>query len=423
MSQNVPDQPAYEAALMGRRTAWLLGTLAVSSFVFAVLATIFAPESANELSAQADPFSRSAIGQRAFVELLRRQGVPVWISRHDSGRRAGRDATLVLPGPRIPAPDKEDRGPQITRLISEAETILVVLPKWVGKPLATQQGHVASVELVPQAEPERLLSVAGVAGDLLRLGSGTRTCGGVQVALTSAQLLKPLSDTLVPLLACEDGVLLGEIVVPDGPRILVLSDPDLFSNHALPRANNVAAALAVIAQARPAGQGLIIDVTTLGFQQAPSLWRALFEFPLALATWQALLTLFAFAWAASRTLGQPLAAADARTGGQATLIETTVDLLLRGQHGKYLLKRYGEDAFDQAAHALHLPAGLARSALPEALQRLLGRHASEDARGLAEAIERVTTEPGVQPAALLAVARRVHRFRQGVLLEGERSWS
>lgn len=412
-------RPPNEPPLMRRRTAWLLGGLAVGSFVFAVLATIFAPEGRDELSAQADPFSRSAIGQRALVELLRLRGLPVLVSRHDSGGRASSGATLMLLGPRIPAPDSVGQGARITKLIGAAENVLVVLPKWAGLPRRERNAHLATVTLVPPAEPERLLSVAGAAAELLRLGSGTRSCGGFEVALTTAQLLKPLSSTFTPLVQCHDGVLLGEILVPNGPRILVLSDPDLLSNHGLAKAGNLEAALAVITQACPQGQGLVIDVATLGFEQAPSLWRVLFEFPLVLASVQALLVVLACAWAASQTLGAPLAATGPRVADPSTLIETTVELLTRGRHGQHLLARYGEDAFEQAARALHLPASVGRRALPEALQRLLGRAASEDPRLLADAIERVTTEPGQSPAALLAVARRVHRFRQQVLQEGE----
>ncbi len=408
-----------EPALMERRTALVLGLLAVGSFVFAVLATIFAPESGDALSAQADPFSRSAIGQHAFVQVLRRQGVPVTISRHDSARRAGRSATLVLMGPRIQGRDSQSLAPRVTGMLAGAGTVLVVLPKWTGHPQAQHAGHLERAVPVPMAEPERLLSVAGAAVELLRSGSGRQRCGEHDIELTTAQLLKPLSDTFTPLIQCRDGVLLGAIAVPNGPRILILADPDVFSNHGLPRADNLEIALDVVAQARPTGQALVVDVATLGFEQVPSLWRVMFAFPAILAVIQAVLVVLVCGWAASVSLGQPLDAIEGRDAGKATLIETTVALLTRGNHGAYLLARYGDDVFEQAARAVHVQAGLAKEALPAALRRLLAHRTREDPTLLADVLARATSTPGTHPAALLAIARRVHRLRQDVLQRGE----
>ncbi|MEK7270190.1 MAG: DUF4350 domain-containing protein, partial [Planctomycetota bacterium] len=115
-------------------------------------------------------FSRSALGHRALADLLKRLGVPVLSSRHNSGRRAGKNGVLVLAEPRPSAcPDFDE---DVKQARQGAERILVILPKRAGEPHPRHPGWIHKVSIVPEAEVERILDALGVEAEISRGGGG-----------------------------------------------------------------------------------------------------------------------------------------------------------------------------------------------------------------------------------------------------------
>ena len=85
--------------------------------------------------------------------------------------------------------------------------------------------------------------------------------------------------------------------------MLVLSDPDMLSNHGLAHAGNPTAALAMLSELDRDGGPVVIDETLHGYGREPSVYRSLFDFPMLLATLQVALTVGVLLWAGMARFG------------------------------------------------------------------------------------------------------------------------
>lgn len=407
-----------EGPFSRRALVWLI-SISVASFATWLVVGLIAPEPVDVESAEADAYSRSAIGHRAFVEMMRAQDVPVIVSRFDSGARAGPQALLIVAEPRLDA-DGPARSRKLQQMLRSARRTLLVLPKWQGHEDRAHAGWLDRAELVPPTAIARALQDANVpAGYALPSGEGVQSCEGVPAnpTLQRPQLLRPNGDAgLKPLITCANGWLLAEQEDALGGRLLVLSDPDVLSNHGLGDADNATVAWSVLGYARLPDQAVVLDETLHGHERVPSLWRELFTFPLAAATVQGALVVAFLVWAGLGRFGAPLPPPAALSAGKGVLVENTAALLRLGGHSAYTLGRYLESLKYEVARTLHAPAGLAPADLRDRL-RALGRRrrVTEDLAALETSVARLREEKAPAPAAVLAVARRVHRWRQEML--------
>ncbi|MET0554126.1 MAG: DUF4350 domain-containing protein [Vicinamibacteria bacterium] len=412
-----------ESPFSRRALAWLVG-ISVVSFTTWLVVGLVAPEPADLQSADADAYSRSAIGHRALVELLRARQVPVMVSRFDSGTRAGEQALLLLAEPRLEqgsttAPRK------LQQMLRAARRSLLVLPKWQGQEDPDHPGWLARAGPVPPAEIAGVLKAADVAAvAYLAGGGGVQACEGVgaPVTLDRPQLMRPVEgdDSLQPLVTCGDGWLLAEREEQeDGSVVLILSDPDVLANHGLDDGDNAAAAWALLEHARQPGQAVVLDETLHGHERVPSLFRELFTFPLALATFQVVLAVAFLVWSGAARFGAPVPPAPVLEAGKGVLVDNTAALLRLGGHSAYTLGRYLDSLTQEVARVLHAESagkpGEARARLRRIGRR---RRVTEDLATIESAVERLRGEKSPAPAAVLAVARRVHRWREEML-----SWS
>jgi hypothetical protein len=249
-----------------------------------------------------------------------------------------------------------------------------------------------------------------------------QTCEGVSVppTLQQAQLLTPNGDSrLEPLIACADGWLLAVREDAQGGRLVVLSDPDVLANHGLGDGDNAVVAWEVLGLAREPGQAVVLDETLHGHERVPSLWRELFTFPLAVASVQGLLIVGFLVWAGLGRFGAPLPPAASLAAGKGVLVDNTAALLRVGGHSAYTLARYLESLKYEVARTLHAPAGAPPAELRDRLRRLGRRkRVTEDLAALETAVARLRDGAAPPPAVVLAVARRVHRWRQEMLSGG-----
>lgn len=412
-----------EGPFSRRALAWLV-SISVASFATWLVVGLVAPEPADVESAEADAYSRSAIGHRAFVELMRAQDVPVMLSRFDSGGRAGAQALLVVAEPRLDV-DAPLRSRKLQQMLRSARHTLLVLPKWEGHEDRDHRGWLDRARLVPPTAISLALKDSGIpAGYALPSGDGVQQCDGAPAnpTLRRPQLLRATGDGLTPLIACANGWLLAELEDAQGGRLLVLSDPDVLANHGLGDGDNATVAWAILGYARQPGQAVVLDETLHGHERVPSLWRELFTFPLAVASVQGALVVAFLVWAGLARFGAPLPVPVALSAGKGVLIENTAALLRLGGHSAYTLGRYLESLKYEVARTLHAPAGLAPPELRERLRRLgRRRRVTEDLGALEASVSRLREEKAPAPAAVLAVARRVHRWRQEMLGGPERA--
>jgi uncharacterized protein DUF4350 len=409
-----------ESPFSRRALAWLVG-VSVVSFTTWLVVGLIAPEPADLESADADAYSRSAIGHRALVELLRARQVPVMVSRFDSGSRAGEQALLVLAEPRL-AEGGTGAVRKLQQMIRAAQRTLLVLPKWKGHEDPEHPGWLDRAGPVPPAELASLLKAADVpAVAFLAAGGGALSCEGAGAAATleRPQLLRPNEgdESLRPIVTCAGGWLLAEREEPeDGGVVWVLSDPDLLANHGIADGDNALVAWAVFEHAREAGQAVVIDETLHGHERVPSLFRELFTFPLALATFQAALAIGFLVWSGASRFGAPVPAPPVLEAGKGVLVDNTAALLRLGGHSAYTLGRYLDSLTQEVARVLHSEhagkPGESRARLRRIGRR---RRVTEDLAAIESAVERLRAEKSPAPAAVLAVARRVHRWREEML--------
>jgi hypothetical protein len=376
--------------------------VAVASFVFAIVATVLAPEAGDVESYLADPFSHSAIGHRAFVELVQDLGRPVVVSRHDSGRRAGQGAILGLLEPRLEA---AGRAAHLREMLGQAQAKLLVLPKWTGEASDSEPGFLGRAGLVSADAVAQVLAVAGVEATLQR-GQTATGCDPLQPSLSDAQLLSAGSPGLRPLIGCKEGILVGEVVAA-GSHLVVVSDPDVLANHGLHRGDNAAIALAALEAAAP-GRPLLVDVTLHGLGRAPSAYRDLFRYPLLLALVHAAVAAIVLVASGLPRFGRPLPGDPGLAPGKAVLIRNTAHLLAGSGHTAWLLERYLDGCLRDAVRALRGPAQASTAELVEFLRRAAPGSGVELLPGQVQ-------RAGEQVGGVLAVAARIHRFREEIL--------
>jgi hypothetical protein len=412
-----------ESPFSRRALGWLVG-ISVVSFTTWLVVGLVAPEPSDLQSADADAYSRSAIGHRALVELLRAQRVPVMVSRFDSGARAGEQALLVVAEPGLEA-GGTTAVRKLQQMLRSSRRSLLVLPKWQGHEDPAHRGWLDRAGPVPPAEIASLLKAADVpAVAYLAAGGGVQACEGAGAAATldRPQLLRPNEgdESLTPLVVCGDGWLLAEREEQeDGGSLLILSDPDVLANHGIADGDNALVAWAVIEHARRPGQAVVLDETLHGHERVPSLFRELFTFPLALVTFQTALAIGFLVWSGVSRFGAPLPPVPVLEAGKGVLVDNTAALLRLGGHSAYTLGRYLDSLTQEVGRVLHAEEGGKPGELRARLRRIARRRrVTEDLDAIESAVERLRREKSPAPAAVLAVARRVHRWREEML-----SWS
>jgi len=420
----------------GRGAAWLvalaLGSLAAAGFLGAFGDALYDPP-----SFASDSFSRSAVGHRAFVELLRVLGMQVVVSRHRTVEKGGAGAVVALLEPRV-GPDESASQATFAAINAMSRSLLVVLPKRDALPDPLRPQFVARAELLPLDVPQRVLDQLELGGKVVRPAGAVAPWRG---ELPLPSLERPqlvVSERLRPLVASDDGILVGELIgsddddeedddeeppvssearleasgaverPPGGWHTIVVADPDLLATHGLGRAENALLLVRALERLGAGAHPLVLDETLHGFEQQPSLVRELLRFPLLPATLSALLVAVLLAWGALVRFGRPRAPEPLLKPGRLALVESTAGLLRHGGHSAHAAAAYlraskervaarhrrsggeGDEAGWLARMAEARGRGGALRAIEDRVRRLAGRRVGgeEEAVRTAQAIHR-----------------------------------
>ena len=399
-----------ERAVFAPRTVFWLLTIGTISFVGALVLSLLAGDGGAVRSAGANTFSYSAIGHRAFVEILERVEMPVLVSRYDSAGKAGSSSLLVIAEPKPPTAT----ATELKRLLS-ARNVLLVLPKWDGAVRGLVPDWLAGAELMPADEAQQMLTAVLGAGSVLRPEGGLTLDTGPfpSPTLAAPQLFQ--APGIDPVIGGPQGILLGRLD-RGWSTIWVLSDPDILSNHGIGQGDNALLAVRMIDHVRPQGGAIVIDETIHGFEAEPQLTRAIFETPLAITAVIAVVTLAVLLWAATARFGAPLPTTRPIAPGKAGLIDNTASLLEFGGHGVAILNRYLRVTLRDVSQALHAPAQLRGDALVGWFDRIgkrrgVGVTCAEICREVAG----VARQQRVDGARLARAAQSVNRWKQEML--------
>lgn len=361
----------------------------------------------------ANSYSRSAIGQAGFAELLKKLRYPVVQSEYESRAKAGRDGLLILAEPEIVGQSLDD--------LLHAPNVLLILPKRSGLPDGSRPHWINKNAVLPAAAAEAALRSAVAGGDVVRPDAAAPwSVNGLGIAPDMpAPLQLMTSSRLTPLVANSDGMLVGSLDAADR-RIWILSDPDIIANHAIGRGDNAAFVIALIDAIRKNSKApIVFDETIHGFVETPpSPFKLLFSFPYVLATVQALIAIGLLLWATLTRFGAPEPAEAPFVPGKYGLIENAAQLIERGRQQRVLVRRYVQATLREAAGRLHAPRGLSDAVLIEWFRRIeQARHVELDCGGIYRRALAAESAMRDDHAALAPIARDVHRWK-GAMLDG-----
>lgn len=394
----------------GRRRAGWLAAVAALSLGAAAFLGIFGDALYDPPSFAPDSFSRSAVGHRAFVELLRGLGHPVLVSRHRTADKAA-EAVVALIEPRV-GPEDGTREGVLEAIDGAARRLLIVLPKRGALPEPTRPRFVAYAGLLPLEDPQRVLDALEIEAKVIRPDHSIGAWRGELPAptLDGPQLLTS-SASLHPLVASDEGILAAELDVADGWHAIVLADPDVLATHGLARGSNAALAVALVERLGGGALPVVVDETLHGFDQQPSIARELFRFPLVLGTASALLAAALLAWAALVRFGRPRAPEPPLAPGKLFLVESTAELLRHGGHAGHAAAAYLRAAKDEVVHRLRTPgeAGEADAWLTRVAE---ARGHGEPLRRIEERVRRLEARRAGGEEEAVRVAQLIHGWRE-----------
>jgi hypothetical protein len=409
-----------------KATRWLVG-LCVVSFVAALVFAALGTDPADVPDHRPTSYSRSAIGHHGFVEILKKLDIPVVISRHESGMKAGDRAVLILAEPRTDEPDLDD----MKKMLQQAKVALVVLPKRSGHAKSVKKAFIDSQELKDEYDPEAVLTAAGVVGGKVRRPESMGTIQddqlGVSPTLPAPQLVWPATN-VDPIVQTSEGILVGKV---KGSDVFILADPDLIANHGIILGDNAALAVALIDKLRATGDRIaaekgddddarpvIIDETLHGNKMAPSPWHELLEVPLVFATLAGILTIIILLWAAMGRFGEPVPAKLGLEPGKAFLIANTAALIGLGGHSGHALQRYLATTMQDVARGTHAPADLGNDKLRDWFDQIgKSRKLTVGLRDLEAEVESVTRARRARAERVVAAALRIYDWRNQMTSE------
>jgi hypothetical protein len=359
----------------------------------------------------ANSYSRSAVGQLAFYELVQALGHKAVRSEHQPLAMLGSNGILVLAEPSGNLNGEEDRNK-----LQNAQTILLVLPKWSVRENERRRDWIGAAELAPALRAQAVLGAVANGGDVIRVTAPST----YQKAIPSVdptvhghiQLIK--GSRLKPLIASDDGILLGELQ-QGTRRIWVLADPDPIENHGIGKGENAYFVRDLVSALLAGRNGtLVFDETIHGFQRSPpNLLKFLYEFPLNLTLLHILAGIALLLWAAMGRFGTPQSPPRRLAAGKQALIGNAASLIDHAGHHAATLRRYIGLMQQEAAKVLHAPAKLGE----RELIAWLGKTA--DARGIdttsLETLERAAAAKPRDLAALLAAAQSIHQWRKDLV--------
>ncbi len=388
----------------------LIGWIVAAVLTFLLSLYLMGNSDQSTETVGASAYSRSAIGYAGIADMLQRLDMPVVKSRYDSLGKLDPGSVLVIAEP-FPGAKTEE----IMRTLLKADTVLLILPKWIGEPSSSKSGWISEAFPVEPTVAGWALHLVAPKADLIDVDKANWTTNTLNFAPNVEAPIRLIhGDRLQPIIGNSDGMLLGQI--RNGNRkIWVLSDPDVISNYGLAQAGNAALAVAMIERLRIGSGSVIFDETIHGFIAEPANpLLLLFHFPFVMATIQGAIAVALLLWATLGRFGTPQPAPPPMGAGRQGLLENIAKLVDLSGHREVMIKRYVLETLRDVGRQLHAPRGLSTAALIGWLQRVgAARGVATDCGPLIQEAASLGDSRMRNPAPLVRLAREIHRWKGG----------
>lgn len=403
-----------EQPIFTKKTVISLSVIGVLAFVGMILAVNFSQNLSSAQKSGTTTLSKSAIGHNAFFEFLMRAGFNVSVSRHRSSAKAESNSVLLL---------MEPAGMHELSQTKHwlANKIVLVLPKWHGaqdpkkpswitKATLIKQDHIrVTLKSFEDFEAFKNLMVNRVSGP-----TSFEPEGWSDIEINQLQLVN--SPDITPIINAPEGILVGRIKV-DNLDMLLISDPDILSNHGIGKANH-AHILEQLFSYFTAGkeQLIVLDETIHGLRLDPNLMKMLLKMPFLITTLIAILAITVLIWATIGRFGSPNRIEPQFKTGKNDLIDNTAELFLYGNHSNESFSSYHNAIRMDVAHRLKAPPSLDHGSLTEWLGRVgsaLG--SSNDYRTLFREADDLRSSLKTNPKKILITAQRLNSWRKEVI--------
>lgn len=440
-----------DGGVFDKRIIIALFAVVTISLVAAVIFGLAGPPQGDVESNGADAYSQSALGHRAFREVLDTLDIPVLASRYRSADRAG-SGVLVVAEPRMA--DVPGAAGKLGDMLDDADRIIVVLPKRRGKPDSDNDEWLENVYPVGRGEVDSLLTLLPGEHELVRVGGGPGSHDWENHAIAAAPSIEDpqllASPDLEPLVESDDGILLGRITqtaleryrenqwefegfddegsddtrtddsatdLGELPEVLILSDPDVLSNHGIDEGGNATFSVSMVEYLRQSTGPVVFDETLHGFESEPAFTRAIFEFPLVLITLNFVLLIIVAIWAGMGRFGKPKETAPAIEPGKRFLIDNTAQLLQTGGHDTHMLRRLAWAVVDHVAREIRAPSELQRWERVRWIDKVNARRGLEfELEPFMKSIESLASgRESARASTMLDKARTLYEWKKDIL--------
>lgn len=383
------------------RTVGIL--IAVALFAFGAIMTLsaFSQDLRPKNGAASNPYSSAATGYAGFVDILKRTGKTVRLSRIERTIEDRDQGLLIITTEPYGMSDLESRSIQ--------GPALIVLPKWYGYKDPAKPTWQVEMDLIATETARLPLQIFDEDGDLwrIRTPASLKTPFGKHDIEVEEDLQVIRSDLLEPIVSTAAGDLVAKMPYDD---IYFLSDPDLVNTFGLADVGNARFATGLVDWLQYYDENAVIfDVTLHGFVRSENLLQMALSIPFLGATLTALAAAGLLGWAASLRFGAPEREGRVIALGKQALTDNTAGLVSMARRETRLAPGYLALTRRAAAKDVGAPKSLSEAELAALFDRMSpdDDQASRWSR-LADALRTTATSPG----DLVTKARAIYRWRK-----------
>ncbi|MEO1029687.1 MAG: hypothetical protein AAFX02_11605, partial [Pseudomonadota bacterium] len=281
--------------IISPRTVIALLVVMLAAFTAALTLAAWSPELADKDQAGGHAYSSSALGYKAYAELLQRSGSTITYRRNQDEYHYGLS---------IITPPLNSSADAMNQLMDRTDFALVVLPKWRGRRDSEKPSWLTRMDVYDVSQVNRLMQRIDEEVEVSSVAAPAyATMEGERYGLKLYDTVQVFSDhNYYTLIDTPNGAL--AIWDQSGDRIL-LSDPDVLNTIGLATLENARLAKDLSRYFYAEPPDVSFDVTLHGFSFETSLLRILLDLPFLSVTLVSLAGAALLGWGAAIRFGSP----------------------------------------------------------------------------------------------------------------------